>query len=76
MLGDKPAVQAIEACLAVLAAVVEPWQGTVVRTIGDGIMAAFLTAEAACEASKAMQEKIDALPLNNGLSLAVKIGFH
>lgn len=76
LLGDKPAAQAIEACLAVLAQAVVQCQGTVVKTIGDEIMAAFPSAEAACEAAKAMQGKVDALPLNGGLSLAVKIGFH
>jgi class 3 adenylate cyclase len=76
LLGDKPAAQAIEACLAALAQAVVQWQGTVVKTIGDEIMAAFPSADAACEAAKAMQGKVDALPLNGGLSLAVKIGFH
>lgn len=76
LLGDKPAAQAIDACLAVLAQLVSHWQGTVVKTIGDEIMAAFPSADAACEAAKAMQAGVGALPMTGGVRLAIKIGFH
>ncbi len=76
LLGDKPAAQAIDACLEVLARHVSLWQGAVVKTIGDEIMAAFPSADAACEAAKAMQAAVDGLPITGGVSLAIKIGFH
>lgn len=76
LLGDKPAAKAIDACLAVCGAVALRWQGKVVKTIGDEIMAAFPSASTACEAAKAMQAEVGALPANGGVKFAIKIGFH
>ena len=76
LLGDKPAAKAIDACLAVAGQIVVRWQGTVVKTIGDEIMAAFPTAAAACEAAKAMQAEVGAMPTNGGVKFAIKVGFH
>ena len=75
-LGDRPAAQSIDACLAVMAKAVARWQGTVVKTIGDEIMAAFPSAAAACDAAKSMQDAVSVLPATRGVKFAIKIGFH
>jgi adenylate cyclase len=76
LFGDKVAASAIDACLNVLSAVVTEWQGTVVKKIGDEVMAVFPTAGEACEAARSMQLAVDALPSKDGFKLAIKIGFH
>ena len=76
LLGDKPAAKAIDACLAVVGEVVVGWKGTVVKTIGDEIMAAFPSASAACEAAKSMQAAVSTMPASGGVKFAIKVGFH
>ncbi len=76
LLGDKPAAKAIDACLQAIAQDVTRWDGTVVKTIGDEIMAAFPGANAACEAAKSMQSTISRMPVSGGVKYAIKIGFH
>ena len=46
-LGDKPAAQAIESCLVQVRGAVSEFKGSVVKNIGDEVMAVFSTAEAA-----------------------------
>jgi len=75
-LGDKPAAEAIEKCLGELRQVVSKYQGQVVKTIGDEIMAVFGKADAAGEAAKEMQQRMAALPPVAGVKLAIRIGFH
>ena len=75
-LGDSTAVKSIDRCIAIMADAVNGSRGIVVKTIGDEIMAAFLTAIDACEAAKAMQEAISVLPVSDGVKHAIKIGFH
>jgi adenylate cyclase len=51
-------------------------QGTVVKKIGDEIMAVFPRAEDACEAAINMQTAIDAQTVSDGVKHVIKVGFH
>jgi class 3 adenylate cyclase len=75
-LGDKPAATAIEACLDELRAVVEKWEGKVVKTIGDELMVVFERPEPACAAAREMQQRVSVLPPTGGVALAIRVGFH
>lgn len=75
-LGDKPAAKAIEACLNLLQESVAAYEGHVVKTIGDEIMAVFRSAASACDAAKSMQLKISVMLPVSGIKLAIRIGFH
>lgn len=76
LLGDKRAAKSIKVCINEISRVVLANGGTVVKTIGDEIMASFDSADAACNASHAMQSAIRALPEVDGIKHAIKIGFH
>ena len=79
-LGDNSALAAVDSVLRLVADAVIAQGGRVVKTIGDEIMAAFSTAEAACEAAMGMQRAVDALTAVNGPNgsskLGIRIGFH
>ena len=47
-----------------------------VKTIGDRLMAAFPTPDAAANTAASMQYAIDALPMAGDTKLGVQIGFH
>lgn len=69
-LGDAEASRIVGDCLGVLAAITMEHDGTVIKTIGDEIMAEFPTADLAAEAALAMQtQRRQDDPL-------IKIGFH
>jgi adenylate cyclase len=76
LLGDKPAAKSIDGCLTVLAAEIVRCRGTVVKRIGDEIMAVFPLATDACQAATSMQLAIDAQTVTNGVKHAIKVGFH
>ncbi|OGA02140.1 MAG: hypothetical protein A3H35_02745 [Betaproteobacteria bacterium RIFCSPLOWO2_02_FULL_62_17] len=75
-LGDKPAANAIEACLAQVREAVASQGGQVVKTIGDEIMAVFNTAAASCEAAKSMQHRMSMMAHVERIKLAIRVGFH
>jgi class 3 adenylate cyclase len=74
--GDKAAMEAIARCVDQLWQTVESSDGRVVKTLGDEVMAVFLTPDAAAYAASSMQYAIDALPLVGATKLGVRIGFH
>jgi adenylate cyclase len=76
--GDKRAAGMIDACIETMSRIVSDWDGIVVKTIGDEIMASFDAAASACEAAKAMQLAITNEPSGASQleSLALRIGFH
>ena len=74
--GDKAAMEAIARCIDQLRQTVESSGGRVVKTIGDEVMAVFLTPDAAAYAASSMQYAIDALPPVGATKLGVRIGFH
>lgn len=75
-LGDRAALHAIEAVLDVLREVTAEFDGRVVKTLGDEIMAVFPSADTAARCALGMQNRVAALPLFDGTRLGVRIGLH
>lgn len=75
-LGDRAALAAVESAIDIMKRSVAAYQGTVVKTIGDEVMAAFADADAALQAASDMQNRIAALPPLGDVRLAIRIGFH
>lgn len=74
--GDKVAMEGIARCVDRLRQNVESSGGRVIKTIGDEVMAAFPTPDAAAIAAGKMQHVVDTLPLVGTSKLGVRIGFH
>jgi adenylate cyclase len=76
--GEEAAREFIARVVDQLRRSVESSTGRVVKTIGDGIMAAFPTPDAAAIAAGSMQYAIDALPPvgDARIRIGVRIGFH
>jgi adenylate cyclase len=75
-LGDRAGLEVIHSVIELLKACVAAQQGQVVKTIGDEVMAAFATCEAAARAAIEMQARMAALAPFGGTRLFVRIGFH
>lgn len=69
-LGDQRAQQLVSECLDAMISVVTESKGTLIKTVGDEIMASFLSADAAFHAAREIQH------LQNNQLIKVKIGFH
>lgn len=75
-LGDKEAMHAVERCLKRMKRSVDGYKGRTVQVVGDELLAAFDTAEDACQAAIDMQQRIADLPPVSGLKLTIRIGLH
>lgn len=75
-LGDTEAMHAVERCLKRMNRSIEGYRGRTVQVVGDELLAAFETAEEACQASIDMQQRIADLPPVSGLKLTIRIGLH
>lgn len=75
-LGDLPAKQMVDECIALMRGVVAQYGGRVVKTIGDEVMCVLPDADSACLAAMDMQHKIMALPALAGIQRAIRVGFH
>jgi len=75
-LGDRAALAAVESVIDLLKQSVAAYRGTVVKTIGDEVMAAFPDADAALQATSDMQNRVSALPPFGDVQLAIRVGFH
>jgi len=75
-LGDRAALAAVETAIDVMKRSVAAYRGTVVKTIGDEVMAVFPDGDAALQAASDMQNRITALPPFGDVQLAIRIGFH
>lgn len=75
-LGDQRALATVDAVIAELRKAVALQQGRVIKTIGDEVMAALPTADAAMQAACDMQHRVTAMPRTEGVSLAIRVGFH
>ncbi|MBI3370154.1 MAG: adenylate/guanylate cyclase domain-containing protein [Betaproteobacteria bacterium] len=73
---DPASAEAIAGCLELLRQTVESHGGRVVKTIGDKVMAAFATPDAAANAAASAQYAVDALHAAGDTKLGVRIGFH
>jgi adenylate cyclase len=77
-LGDLKARQMVAACLEIMRDATEANRGTVIKTMGDEVMATFTSADDAMAAAKRMQERIaidDRLAHDNG-HVSIRIGCH
>jgi len=75
-LGDERALARVGRSLAMIAQVCEDSGGRVVKTMGDGAMCVFDTADAALRASRLMQEKNAEQQDPGEPSLGIHIGCH
>lgn len=75
-LGDVAAREIVARCVAIMTDATRNHGGVLVKTIGDEVMTAFRTADAAVDAAAEMQEAISGQPLVEGRQLAIRVGFH
>lgn len=74
--GDAAAMTAIGSCLEIFRDRTEATGGRVIKTIGDEVMSAFASADAAARTALQIQLRVDALEPVSGNKLGVRIGFH
>jgi class 3 adenylate cyclase len=77
-LGDSQARDMVGRCVEIMRNATETNRGTVIKTIGDEVMATFAAADDAMSAAKSMQERItgaDDLAHKNG-HVAIRVGCH
>ena len=76
-LGDTAAFGNVREIIGLLKDITEASGGRVVKTIGDGLMCAFPSADGAANAASAMQRQIaQRAPMKGGKQLTIRIGFH
>lgn len=74
--GDSEAKRLVDGCLGVLRAVTAEFGGRVIKTIGDELMCAFPSADAAAQAACEMQGRQSEHESAKRHGLKVRIGFH
>lgn len=75
-LGDREAMHAVERCLKRMKRSIDGYKGRTIQIVGDELLAAFDSAEEACQAAIDMQQRIADLPPVSGLKLTIRIGLH
>ena len=77
-MGDLRARDMVAICIDVMRSATEHHQGTVIKTMGDEIMATFPTADLALSAAAQMQQQITRHTQlkNDGHPVAIRIGCH
>ncbi len=77
-LGDDRARETVAECLEIMKAATEETGGTVIKTMGDEVMATFPTANAAVGAAAAMQKRISDNEelIGDGQKVSIRIGCH
>src|SRR5215471_4337154 len=78
LMGDVRARDMVAICIEVMRAATEGRQGTVIKTMGDEVMATFPSADAALNAAAQMQQQISthAQLKVEGQPVAIRIGCH
>ena len=76
LLGESQARETINYCLHIMSRSVLDNNGTVIKTIGDEILATFPSADDAIEAAQQMHEKISDTLVVKGRSISLRIGAH
>lgn len=74
--GDQVAKAAIDECVRIMRDKTESAGGRVIKTIGDEVMSAFPTADAAADAAIQMQESINELKPVGNTKIGIRIGFN
>lgn len=77
-LGDARARETVQQCLAEMRQATEQFGGSVIKTIGDEIMATFPAADGALDAAHQMQQRITGNPAiaGDGVHVAIRVGCH
>ncbi len=78
-LGDEDAHKLVSTCIQALSGVTADHRGTVIKTIGDGIMCTFPASYRALDAAIAMQEAMDALHSSlpeKRVNVNIRVGIH
>jgi adenylate cyclase len=75
-LGDEQAKQIVTFCLDRLSDITEGRSGSVVKTIGDEILALFPTADSAVQSACDMQQYMHDNATNGPVQLAIRVGVH
>jgi adenylate cyclase len=75
-LGDLFAREKVAQCLSVLTRLIRQHGGTMLKTIGDEVMATFPSADAAVQAACAMQEALAEEAAARQTPLAIHVGLH
>lgn len=78
VMGDERARDMVLRCVDVMRTATESHEGTVIKTIGDEVMATFPSADSALNAASEMQHEIrsDAALKVDGQPVAIRIGCH
>ena len=74
--GDAVAHAAIEKCVKMMSEKAVAAKGRVIKTIGDEILAAFPSADAAADAAIEIQTGVAELPMVGKTKMGVRIGFY
>lgn len=75
-LGDTAAFGQVRECLELLRSISNAFAGRVVKTIGDGAMCVFATADDAAHAAREMQLGVAQLRTEGSEKLMIRVGFH
>jgi adenylate cyclase len=75
-LGDREAHAVVAGCLGGIREAVERFDGNLVKTIGDGVMATFVSADAAFRCAEAIVTGMRCAALGSDRPLGVHVGFH
>jgi len=75
-LGDAEALATVERCIAIIRKACTDSGGTVVKTIGDEVMAVFPSADGAARAATDMQAHVSMQRTSRGAPLAIHVGFN
>ena len=75
-LGDERASVVVAQCIHTMSTLVRAADGSVIRVIGEEVLATFPLVDAAAEAAIAIQGAVAGLPAVLGRPLAVRIGLH
>ncbi|MGH6901248.1 MAG: adenylate/guanylate cyclase domain-containing protein [Geminicoccaceae bacterium] len=75
-IGSAPAYRLVRDHFALLAAVVREHNGSVVKTIGDAVMAAFADPVDAVAAALTVQARLDVFNRGAGPAITIKLGVH
>jgi len=76
LLGNVDALATIDRCLAIVKRVCADFDGRVVKTIGDEVLAVFPAADAAAQAAIEIQLRVSKQRTSRDTPVAMHIGFH
>ena len=76
-IGDTAAFGNVREVIGLMRGITDAYNGRVVKTIGDGLMCVFPSADGAASAAGEMQRQIaQRPPLKSGKQLTIRVGFH